>query len=502
MQGNNGTLTGNDKIQFDFDSILRDVFRQWWVILLAALAAALITGTYLKICYEPYYTTSTTFVVGKSGISSNAVADNLRSAESITENFSVITESSLLKKRVCEDLGISSFDSRIYVEAIESSNLMTLTVRSGTPRMAYLTCLSVMDCAQQLCADLAENISVRVIQEPTLPSSPSNPLAIRSDMRKAALFAAAVMIVIFVLLSYYKDTVKNEAEMNKKIDARLLGTVYHEKKYKTLWFRILRTRNSLCIDNPVLSFGYIESVRMMATRIHQEMDRRNYKTVMLTSVSENEGKSTVAANLALALAQEGYAVALLDCDFRKPSQYKIFDLKHKQFEITDFGDMLRDRKEFKMYAAGREKKLQAAFSIRSHNHMLDHKVVDCLSGVLEELKKTVDYIIMDSSPLGLVAEAETLANIADASVLVVQQDLMEAKYINDMVDQLNRTRSDMLGCVYNNVRSGIVNRFASYGHYGYRYGYGYGHRYYGYGYGRYHYGSSEKKQKDNKKTDK
>ena len=127
-------------------------------------------------------------------------------------------------------------------------------------------------------------------------------------------------------------------------------------------------------------------------------------------------------------------------------------------------------------------------------------MVDCLNGILEELKKTADYIIIDSSPLGLVAEAETLANMADASILVVQQDLMEAKYINDMVDQLNRTRSDMLGCVYNNVRSGIVNRFASYGHYGYRYGYGYGHRYYGYG--RYHYGSSEKKQKDNKKTDK
>ncbi|MCI7099615.1 MAG: P-loop NTPase [Lachnospiraceae bacterium] len=500
MQGTNDILSGHGKIQLDIDSVLRDVLKQWWVIILAALAAAFITGTYLKLCYQPVYTASTTFVAGKSGISSNAVADNLRSAESITANFSVITESSLLKKRVCEDLGLSSFNAQIYVEAIESSNLMTLTVRAETPRMAYLMCLSVMDCAQQLCADLAENISVRVIQEPVLPSYPSNPLAIRSDMRKAALLAAGVMIVIFVLLSYYKDTVKNESEMSRKVDARLLGTIYHEKIYKTLWFRILKKRNSLCIDNPVLSFGYIESVRMMATRIHQEMDRKGYKTVMLTSVSENEGKSTVAANLSLALTQEGYRVALLDCDFRKPSQYKIFDLKHKQFEITDFGDVLRNGKTFQLQAAGREKKLQVAFSRRPHNHMLDHKVVDCLNEILEELKKTADYIIIDSSPLGLVAEAETLANMADASILVVQQDLMEAKYINDMVDQLNRTRSDMLGCVYNNVRSGIVNRFASYGHYGYRYGYGYGHRYYGYG--RYHYGSSEKKQKDNKKTDK
>ena len=256
------------------------------------------------------------------------------------------------------------------------------------------------------------------------------------------------------------------------------------------------------MDNPVLSFGYIESVRMMATRIHQEMDRKGYKTVMLTSVSENEGKSTVAANLSLALVQEGYSVALLDCDFRKPSQYKLFELKQKQYEITDFGDMLRGDKPFQLYNAGREKKLQVAFSVKSHNHMLDHKAVDCLSGILEELKEKMDYIIIDSSPLGLVAEGEVLANLTETSVLVVQQDVMEAKYINDMVDQLNRTKSELLGCVYNNVRSGIVNRFASYGHYGYRYGYGYGHRYYGYGYGHYHYGSDGKRRRDKKETDK
>ena len=152
MQGKNDILAGEDRIQFDFDSILRDICRQWWVIILAALTAAFLTGTYLKLCYVPIYTTSTTFVVGKSGFSSNSVADNLKSAESITENFSVITESSLLKKRVCEDLDIPSFDARVYVSAVESSNLMTLTVQSNTPRMTYLTCLSVMECSQELCA--------------------------------------------------------------------------------------------------------------------------------------------------------------------------------------------------------------------------------------------------------------------------------------------------------------------------------------------------------------
>lgn len=104
MQEKIENLSQPERIQIDLDSMIRDVIRQWWVILLAALAAALLMGTYLKLTYEPEYTTSTTFVVGKSGVSSSSISDNLRSAESLTENFSLITESTVLKKRVCEQL--------------------------------------------------------------------------------------------------------------------------------------------------------------------------------------------------------------------------------------------------------------------------------------------------------------------------------------------------------------------------------------------------------------
>ena len=62
------------------------------------------------------------------------------------------------------------------------------------------------------------------------------------------------------------------------------------------------------------------------------------KVLLVTSVMENEGKSTVAANLALSLAQEGSRVMLIDCDFRKPAQYKIFNVRDN--EETDLGDVL------------------------------------------------------------------------------------------------------------------------------------------------------------------
>lgn len=73
---------------------------------------------------------------------------------------------------------------------------------------------------------------------------------------------------------------------------------------------------------------------MMASRVRSRMDRKQAKVALITSVAENEGKSTVAANLAMALAKEGKHVLLIDCDFRKPSQYKIFQRpEHESIDL-------------------------------------------------------------------------------------------------------------------------------------------------------------------------
>lgn len=492
MQENRKNVADNKGIAIDIESIIRDVLRQWWVILLVAVAAAALTGAYMKMSYEPEYTATTTFVVGKSGFSSNTAADNLNSAQSMTDRFSQIANSNILKKQVCEKLDLKSFDAEVSVSVVESSNLMTLTVKAGSPRMAYLLIHGVMDGVSELSGELMENISMRVIQEPVIPVAASNSLHLKSGMRKAALAAGLVMTLLFAFLSYCKDTIKNEDEMNKKVDARLLGTVYHEKKRKTVGSLKNKKHYSLCIDNPGLSFGYVEAVRMLATRVRRELGKDGKKVLMVTSVSENEGKSTIAANLALSLAQEDHSVILVDCDFRKPSQYKIFELPEKEWKGIDLGTILRNKEMVKIRKAGVENKLRVIYSVKSHRRMMTQDVAEYLGKILAALKLKADYIIIDSSPMALVAEGEVIANLADASILVVQQDLMEACYINDTIDQLNRTNGKVLGCVYNNVRSGFLGKSREYGHYYGKYGHGYAYSRYGY------YDNGKKKSKQPK----
>lgn len=310
-------------------------------------------------------------------------------------------------------------------------------------------------------------------------------------MKKAGIASAAVMVLLFAFLSYCKDTVKNEDEIKKKIDARLLGTIFREKKYKTPGAARRKKHYSLTIDNPGLSFRYTESVRMMATRVRRELNKNGSKILMVTSVSENEGKSTIAANLALALSEEGCKVVLADCDFRKPSQYKIFELPQENQEEYDFGRAVKCGESPKPYKAGVEKKLGVLFTVKAQSRMMNKTAAENLKAALKSIEKEADYIIVDSSPMALVSGNEIVADIADTALLVVRQDVVEARYINDTIDRLNAAGSKVIGCVYNNVQPGIFKKAREVGRYYGSYGYG---AYYGYG----HYGKRVKRSKQSK----
>ena len=444
---------------FDIDSIIRDVLRQWYVIIIAGLMAGLFAGAVIQMRYVPRYSCNTTFVVNKFGLNISSASENINFAEELTNVFTTVTKSDLMRRRVKDNLGIDSFDANISLSAVPQTNLMTMSVTGYSPRETWMLANEVMVVAKELCADLENDMSIRVLEEPVIPTYSINPLNKRRPMMLACAGMMAFMVVIYVMLSYLNDTVKNTREFNYKIDGTLIGEIPHERKFKTIRSYFNRKSFSLCVDNPMLSFGYAESVRLMSTRVRKKLDLvgvkervdqegRRYilpdysnkkgKVLTITSISENEGKSTVAANIALSLSQEGFRVALLDCDFRKPSQYKILDIPKEEVTM-DIVEALRNGKDLQETEPGKNRALHAYVSTEPHGHVLTKTIEDGLKSILRRMKDTYDYIIIDSSPLGLVAESEKIATMSDACILVTEQDLIEARFINDTLDQLKES---------------------------------------------------------------
>lgn len=456
-------------LQLDLISLIKDVFRDWWVILLAAVSASLISYVAVNELYTPEYTTSSTFVVTSRDRNTN-IYQNLTYAQDMTEQFSYILESNVLQKKVMEDVGLDAFTAKTSAEIVPETNLMALKVTADTAMESYHILQSIMENYDQVSDYVMDDMILEVIQSPTVPMAPSNPLQDRKIMKLAFLIGGLGMAGVIGLFSFFRDTVKNEREAKQKIDARFFGSIWHERK------RLKRRRNkglkriSMRITNPLLSFRFVEANKMAASRIRSRMDREGAKVLLVTSVAENEGKSTVAANLALALSQQDKKVLLMDSDFRRPAQHKVFDMDLEKENIQNLSSVLRE-------GEGAEKLVQnpggtrlfAVFNTESVANLEELKEFHRLDIILQFFREQMDYIILDTSPMALVADTEEIAQLADASLLVIRKDRVLARDVNDAVDTLNETRAKVLGCVLNDAET-LLSGSAGYGKY--RYGQG------------------------------
>lgn len=455
--------------QIDLISMLKDIGREWITILLLSIAAALFADIWICATYQPEYKTSTTFVVTAKGMNSN-IYQNLTSTKDLAQQFTEILGSNVLKKKVAQDIGVNSLDVETSVDLVPETNLITLSVKAKTAAESYRVLRSVMENYNTVSDYAIKNVIIETIQQPSVAMSPSNPLNEKRMVLKVFLIAAGCLIVLVAGISYIRDTIKNPGEVSSKLDTRLLGTIAYEKKSKSLSMNRKKGYLSMLISNPLRSFAYVESSKMAASKVRSYMDKEQAKVLLVTSVMENEGKSTVAANLALSLAQEGNRVMLMDCDFRKPAQFKIFDVRDN--EETDLGDVLINHKSAdRIIRNWNDSNLYMILNKTSSNSIETLLKSTTLKQIIAFCRERMDYVVVDTSPLALVADTEELAQMTDASVLVVRQDTVLAKDINDAIDILNNTRGKVIGCILNGTASQSTGGNSHYrygGHYGKR----------------------------------
>lgn len=178
------------------------------------------------------------------------------------------------------------------------------------------------------------------------------------------------------------------------------------------------------------------------------MAKNEQKVLVVTSVSENEGKSTVAANLAITLAEQSKRVLLVDGDIRRPSQFLIFGMEPK--EENELGEYLRGNGS-----------LADVMVPCTRKHMLFMGGKNCYSSSTEMLnsesffklmaacRKFVDYVIIDTPPAGIIGDAQIFAHCADAVMIVSKQNYMLAEDINEVMDAFRDKEGKVLGVVLN-----------------------------------------------------
>lgn len=460
---------GDIGLNFDMHSIMKDILREWWAILLISISVGMLTHVAVSYRYQETYTTRATLFVTTRG-TSNTIYNNQFSATETATKFSQILNSNLLQKKVAQEIGLGGFQGYAEASVVENTNLLSVSVTSNTPELSFRQMQSVLKNYNTVSDYLLGNAILEVLQAPSVPTGPDAVLNTKPTVEKAALATLAGLCLILGVISFLKDTIRTEKDVEKKLDTKCLAVVAHENKYKTVKAKLRGGKGSILIMDPTVSFRYVETLKKLSRKTKNLLDERQGKSVLITSVLENEGKSTVAANLALALAQESKKVLLIDCDFRKPSQYKV--LKMQDVKFDDLGNVLNGTAEVENLikkVPGSE--LYAILNTVAFPNSTEMITSGLLKRVIAYFREQMDYIVIDTSPMALVADAEEMAEMTDSSILVVKQHLVEAKDLNDAIDVLNAGKEKLLGCIYNDVHLNVLEKVLPHG-YGYGYGYG------------------------------
>ena len=458
-------------VRLDWYTIGKDVLKEWSVILMITIAAGLFSYAWQYTRYVPVYSMTATFTVNTRSATTD-IYSTLRTTTNTAETFSQVLESSLMKKKVAQDVGLGYMPGKATARMVEDTNLLEVTVEESSPKLANDVYHSIMNNYNQIAEPLLGVVVLNTLIDSEIPTKESNPFNPWRGMVRVTIIAFVAVIIFLCILSYLKDTIRREEDIEAKLDTKLLGTLAHEKKYKKGFGKNKKETKTILISDPMVSFRYTESAKKIGNKIASKMERRGAKTVLVTSVMENEGKSTVAANIALALSKRSDKVLLMDGDFRKPALYKIFGMDPDKIE--SFGEVLNGNANLSHLICHKDN-LNISMILNSVRYpdstdMISH---DLMSEVMNLLKSQFDYIVIDSSPMALVADTQEWMEIIESAIIVVRQNSSSVRDINDAIAMLNRGTVKLLGCIFNNVEgqadrfnTGRYGRYGKYGKYG------------------------------------
>lgn len=309
-------------------------------------------------------------------------------------------------------------------------------------------------------ADFAANITIMERASETA----RNMVAPKQSMTLASALVAGLLAgsLLAFLRDWLDQRLRSAEEIKQVLNLQVLGVVPHIHRARTP-----SDRGTVVQHEPMSDVA--ESYRTVRTAVYFGVPAGAARTLLVTSPQPGDGKTTLASNLAIAMAQAGNRVLLIDADFRKPMQHKIFNTPRETGVSSVLaGEMTLDDAVQDVGIEGLSL-LPCGPIPANPSEILNSKA---FGELMEQLKSRFDQIIVDSPPVLPVTDARILAASCDLTVLALRAEKSTRRAATYARDVLLSVGASVLGVVVNDVPRHRGSY--GYGRGGYMYAYGYG----------------------------
>lgn len=305
-----------------------------------------------------------------------------------------------------------------------------------------------------------QNSAIR-IADPARPALKPVFPDIKLNVLLAFLFSALVAVVAAVVSDLLDKTIRDPEQVSRTLRTEVIGSLPLMKNRHAASTRAgLQPAAAMEREQDVT--GFHESIRTLRNSILLGSFDRQYRSLLITSAAPGEGKTTTAANLATAHAEQGKRTLLIDGDLRRPSVHRNFNLP----SVVGLSNVLLGEvgwREALVRAEGMDQLdiLAAGPPSRRASDLMGRGLVE----LLEEASSDYDLVVLDAPPLLGFAEPLQMATAVDGVIIVARAGQTSRKAVASVLSILIRLRAKVVGLVLNEVHKELSDSYYYYGYY-------------------------------------
>lgn len=503
-------------MELNIKEYIAPILKWWWLILLTTAVAGG-TSYFASNDQEEVYRSNTTLMVGNAFLEDNPTSQQVSIAATLAKFYVDMANRNEVRGATAESLGIQQLPSKIAVRQVNDI-FIDITVTDSKPVRAQAV---ANELARQLilrtpAAEEDDSFTVNLLsefenqinqtstqielkqQEIALAQSARDISQLQEELRvlestKSTLTkdytallqssgqgATNTIVVIEEAIVPQRPIVSNSSALSVVFTAGAIGLVlsataayvleYLDDTIKTsdsltrlTGFNTLAGIAEIRTDNKLITFAQpksaiSEAFRVLRTAIQFAIaNDESQKIFLVSSAVPEEGKSTMAANLAIVFAQAGNKTLLIDADLRRPSQHKVFGLSNKRglsnllTEISPDMDADDDPIErLDLYSqetqVPRLKLLSCGAVPPNPSELLGSKHMQRFLDVVSE---EFDFVLLDSPPVLSVTDATLLSARADGMIMVARAGKSRRQYVKAAAEKLKDVNANLLGYVLN-----------------------------------------------------